>query len=59
MIGVLNKHGIKVPEDVMVTGYDGINEIHFSSPRLTSVLCSYAALADKTAEILLNVINNT
>lgn len=43
----------------MVTGYDGINEIHISSPRLTSVLCSYATLADKTAEILLNIINNT
>lgn len=59
VIGVLNKHGIKIPEDVIVTGYDGINEIHFSTPRLTSVLCSYAALADKTAEILPNVINNT
>ena len=52
VIGVLNRHGIKVPEDVMVTGYDGINEIHFSSPRLTSVLCSYADLADKTAEVI-------
>lgn len=59
VMGVLHKPGIKVPEDVMVTGYDGINEIHFSSPRLTSVFCSYAALADKTAEILPNVINNT
>ncbi|MBO5354221.1 MAG: GGDEF domain-containing protein, partial [Lachnospiraceae bacterium] len=50
--GVLNKHGIRIPEDVAVTGFDGIPEINFSSPRITSSSCCAADLAEKTREIL-------
>lgn len=57
VIGVLNKYGIKVPEDVIVTGFDGIEEINFSTPRLTSALCSFTSLAEKAAEIVLKIIN--
>lgn len=57
VIGVLNKYGIKVPEEVIVTGFDGIEDINFFTPRLTSVLCSFTALAEKTAEIVPKIIN--
>ena len=50
--GVLNKYGIKIPEQVAVTGFDGIQEINFSSPRITSASCEAADLAEKTLEIL-------
>lgn len=50
--GVLNKHGIRVPEEVAVTGFDGINEISVTSPRITSVACDAEDLAEKTVEIL-------
>ena len=57
--GVLNKHGIKIPEQVAVTGFDGIQEINFSSPRITSASCEAADLAEKTLEILQNISNLT
>ncbi|MBP3611004.1 MAG: GGDEF domain-containing protein [Lachnospiraceae bacterium] len=49
---VLSRHGIRVPEDVAVTGFDGITEIAITSPRITSVICAAEDLAAKTAEIL-------
>ena len=51
-VGALAKHGIKIPDNVIVTGYDGINEIEFISPRISSVKCSYSALADILPSIL-------
>lgn len=50
--GVLNKYGIKIPEQVAVTGFDGIPEINFSSPRITSASCEAADIAAKTLEVL-------
>jgi len=50
--GVLNKHGIKIPEQVAVTGFDGILEINFSSPRITSACCEAMDIAKKTLEVL-------
>ncbi len=50
--GVLNKHGIKIPEQVAVTGFDGIQEINFSSPRITSACCDAYDIAAKTLEVL-------
>ena len=50
--GVLADHNIRVPEDVIVTGFDGIEAIKFSVPRITSCLCSYVDLARETANVL-------
>ncbi len=40
----LNKHGIRIPEDVIVTGFDGIKEIQFNSPKITSSKCDFIKL---------------
>lgn len=56
-VGVFAKRGIKVPDDVIVTGYDGISEIEFTAPRITSVNCSYQAIAEKLAELLPDIID--
>ncbi|MDO4863872.1 MAG: GGDEF domain-containing protein, partial [Ruminococcus sp.] len=40
---VLFEHGYRVPEDIMVTGFDGIDEINLSIPRMTSSYCGAAA----------------
>ncbi len=32
------KHGYKVPEDIIVTGFDGIDAIRFSVPKITSAM---------------------
>lgn len=52
--GVLGRHGIKIPEQVAVTGFDGIPEINFSSPRITSASCEAADVAAKMLEVLQN-----
>lgn len=52
--GALKKHGYRVPEDVAVTGFDGIREVLFSTPRITTVVTDFADLAQKTAELLTN-----
>ncbi|MDY3792808.1 MAG: GGDEF domain-containing protein [Oscillospiraceae bacterium] len=50
--GVLADHNIRVPDDVLVTGFDGIEAIKFSVPKITSCLCSYEDLARETANVL-------
>lgn len=55
--GVLNKYGIKIPEQVAVTGFDGVPEINFSSPRITSASCEPADIAAKTLEVLESLEN--
>lgn len=49
---VLTQNGISVPDDVIVTGFDGIDEINFSVPRITSCLCSQERIAEKAAEVI-------
>ncbi len=53
--GVLNSHGIRIPEQVAVTGFDGIPEIQYSSPKITSASCNAADIAEKTVEVLENL----
>lgn len=50
--GVLAENNIRVPEDIIVTGFDGIEAIKFSVPRITSCLCSYEDMARETANVL-------
>ena len=55
----LAQHGIRVPRDVIVTGFDGIDAIQYSIPKMTSCKCSYAELGQKTAQLLLNYENGS
>ncbi len=54
----LIKHGYRVPEDVIVTGFDGIDAIRFSIPRITSCVCDFYALGEKAAEAVLLLDQN-
>ncbi len=54
---VLNAHGIRVPDDICVTGYDGIREGGFSVPKITSVICQQDQLADATAKLAKVAVN--
>lgn len=48
----LKAAGYKIPQDVMITGFDGINEIYFCEPKITSCLCNYEAMAKCTVQLI-------
>ena len=49
---VLTNNNIMIPEEVIVTGFDGLEEIFFFTPTITSCRYSYTNLAAKIAELL-------
>ncbi|MBR4201153.1 MAG: EAL domain-containing protein [Oscillospiraceae bacterium] len=54
---VLQSHGLRVPEDVIVTGSDGIIKERFHTPRLTTCIKDYDRLTSvtfDTAELILD-----
>lgn len=54
-VSVLQRNGYKCPRDVIVTGFDGIEYIFYSNPKITSVMCSYQYLGMETAKFILQV----
>lgn len=55
---ILQRFGIDVPNQVTVTGFDGIDEIYFSTPQLTSGFCNYEKIAQMTVDIILSLYDN-
>lgn len=53
----LREFGLKVPQDISITGYDGINLSKSIHPRLTTVEQDSDAIGRKAASLLLNRIN--
>ena len=49
---VLKKHGYSVPGDILVTGFDGIVDIQFSEPKITSCITDHVSLADHIYDML-------
>lgn len=47
------RRGYKIPEDIIITGFDGSEEANFCTPMLTTSGCSY----DDTAKTIINVIS--
>ncbi len=45
VISSLREHGYRVPDDVLVTGFDGIDMERFHTPRLTTAELDYKTLA--------------
>lgn len=55
-VAVLHKYGYRVPEDVIVTGFDGIEEVHLTDPKITTGYCDYRELADMVSDLVKNGI---
>lgn len=51
-IDSLRMHGYKVPKDVIVTGFDGIDMERFHNPRLTTAVLDYKTLAKKVLDYI-------
>lgn len=50
--------GYKIPEDISVAGYDGIDVASFYSPTITTVQQPFEDMAKETVNVLFNVIRN-
>ena len=51
-VNVFLQHGLSVPDDIIVSGFDGVLEAFSSVPRITTCMCSFKKLAVKIAELL-------
>ncbi|MCQ2574310.1 MAG: GGDEF domain-containing protein [Treponema sp.] len=56
VISELNNHGYVVPDDVLVTGYDGVEFEQYSTPRLTTAKCDYQKLGEECVISLIKEI---
>ena len=48
----MSEHGIRIPEDVSVTGFDGIRWSDLTTPRLTTIAQPLGAIGSKAFDIL-------
>ncbi len=55
-IRAIREKGLRIPEDISVVGYDGIEMGQFLSPRLTTISQQQQAIARRSLEILLSAI---
>jgi DNA-binding LacI/PurR family transcriptional regulator len=55
-MAVLAEHGLRVPQDVAIAGFDDISIASYVTPALSTVHCNYRRLGRTAAETLLEVI---
>lgn len=56
-IAAAHQHGLRVPDDVAVAGFDGIHLGRYTQPALTTFVQPFAALAQKAAKLLVDAID--
>ncbi len=49
---VLKEAGIKVPDDILVSGFDGLDEAFISSPGITTAICDNGELAHTVLSLI-------
>lgn len=54
----LRNAGLKVPEDVVLTGFDGILETSYHSPKLTTAMMDAGVVSKQIFEIFSNLFEN-
>ena len=52
---VIRESGYSIPDDIIVTGFDGYEETFLSTPGITTSSCDIAYLADACADILKSI----
>ena len=57
-ISAINDHGLKVPEDISVVGFDGLQIGEYYCPKLTTIEQNVEQLAKRGYEMLLESIEN-
>jgi DNA-binding LacI/PurR family transcriptional regulator/signal transduction histidine kinase len=54
---VLREHGLRVPQDVAVAGFDGIEEGRYLTPPLTTVIQPLGELGSRAVDLLVDRMN--
>ena len=54
---VFKSAGYRVPEDIIITGFDGYNEAFLSAPAITTASCMTTEFAADTAEAVIKCLN--
>jgi DNA-binding LacI/PurR family transcriptional regulator len=54
----INEAGLKVPDDISITGFDDIDSASFTNPPLTTTRFNKMMLAEKSVDRLIGKINN-
>ncbi|MDD3926567.1 MAG: LacI family DNA-binding transcriptional regulator [bacterium] len=57
-LSAFSSRGIRVPEDVAITGFDGINIAEFTRPPLTTAEQPVSAMARKAVEMLVEMMRD-
>ena len=57
--GVLKNYGIRIPEDVRVTGYDGLFDVKMASPTVTTVSCSQGVYAEHALRAIESIFDGS
>ncbi len=52
-------YGYSVPEDVIITGFDGIEDIYYCEPRISSSMCNYQELAEQITSLIPSVLDGS
>lgn len=58
-IHALRRHGVRVPDDVAVVGFDDIEEASYSNPTLTTVRPDKEGIAKAAVELLVGRLNGS
>lgn len=58
VISAITDRGLKVPEDISVIGFDGIEFANYINPKLTTIKQPIEKMAEKSIEMLLELIND-
>lgn len=56
VMDALFEHGLQIPDDVSLVGYDDLNVAHLTSPRLTTIRQPAVEVGRKTAERMLELL---
>ena len=54
----LIKHGYKIPEDIKVAGFDGIDKGAYISPSLSTVFIDWKEYGTRIAKLALEILSN-
>lgn len=56
VLSVMQEHNYKCPEQILISGFDGIEASFFSIPKITTGLCDFNKLGKEAADFITQII---